>query len=100
MSPQALGPRQRRRRFPERELLDRVRHYETLLRKNKVEFEPLHPGQADDDDLKAERDNSPDETRLASSVRARAVTESTDAAAGASSEPMYAFHLYILLFNG
>lgn len=34
--------RQRRRRFPERELLDRLRKYEDLLRQNNVKFEPLH----------------------------------------------------------
>lgn len=34
--------RQRRRRFPERELLDRLRHYESLLRHNNIKFEPLH----------------------------------------------------------
>jgi hypothetical protein len=39
----ALAPRQRRRRFPERELLDRLRHYEDLLRQNNIAFEPLHP---------------------------------------------------------
>lgn len=33
----------RRRRFPERELLDRLRHYEGLLRHYNVSFEPLHP---------------------------------------------------------
>jgi hypothetical protein len=36
------NPRQRRRRFPERELLDRLRHYESLLRQNNIEFAPLH----------------------------------------------------------
>ena len=36
-------PRARRRRFPERALLDRIRHYETLLRDNGVPFTPLHP---------------------------------------------------------
>ena len=36
-------PRQRRRRFPERVLLDRLRHYEDLLRQNNIKFEPLHP---------------------------------------------------------
>lgn len=35
-------PRPRRRRFPERELLDRLRRYEALLRRNKIDFEPLH----------------------------------------------------------
>jgi hypothetical protein len=32
----------RKRRFPERELLDRLRKYEDLLRQNNVKFEPLH----------------------------------------------------------
>jgi hypothetical protein len=39
----AVAPRQRRRRFAEKELLDRLRHYEGLLRQNAVSFEPLHP---------------------------------------------------------
>ncbi|KAL5114742.1 hypothetical protein ACEQ8H_007359 [Pleosporales sp. CAS-2024a] len=39
----ALASRQRRRRFPERELLERLRHYEELLRQNNIPFEPLHP---------------------------------------------------------
>jgi hypothetical protein len=34
--------RPRRRRFPERQLLDRLRSYEDLLRQNKIKFEPLH----------------------------------------------------------
>ncbi|EAW12030.1 Zn(II)2Cys6 transcription factor [Aspergillus clavatus NRRL 1] len=34
--------RQRRRRFPERGLLERLRHYETLLRQHHVDFDPLH----------------------------------------------------------
>ncbi|KAH7014198.1 uncharacterized protein B0I36DRAFT_299089 [Microdochium trichocladiopsis] len=40
--PATLLPRQRRRRFPERELLDRLRHYEQLLRDHNIDFEPLH----------------------------------------------------------
>lgn len=40
--PAALIPRQRRRRFPERDLLERVRHYESLLREYHIPFEPLH----------------------------------------------------------
>ncbi|KAA8648069.1 uncharacterized protein ATNIH1004_003952 [Aspergillus tanneri] len=35
--------RPRRRRFPERELLERVRRYESLLREHHILFEPLHP---------------------------------------------------------
>ena len=34
--------RQRRRRFPERELLARLRRYESLLRQHNIEFDPLH----------------------------------------------------------
>lgn len=33
---------QRRRRFAERALLDRIQAYECLLRKNNIPFEPLH----------------------------------------------------------
>lgn len=40
--PATFVPRQRRRRFPERELLDRLRQYEQLLRQNNIPFEPLH----------------------------------------------------------
>ncbi|KAK6542281.1 hypothetical protein TWF694_006241 [Orbilia ellipsospora] len=40
--PATLTPRQRRRRFPEKELIDRLQHYEGLLRENNINFEPLH----------------------------------------------------------
>ncbi|PKX92297.1 transcription factor domain-containing protein [Aspergillus novofumigatus IBT 16806] len=39
--PATLTPR--RRRFQERVLLDRLRHYEGLLRQHNIYFEPLHP---------------------------------------------------------
>lgn len=38
----ATQTRPRRRRFPERELLDRLRMYEDLLHQNRVKFKPLH----------------------------------------------------------
>ncbi|KAG7290108.1 hypothetical protein NEMBOFW57_000103 [Staphylotrichum longicolle] len=41
--PATLLPRQRRRRFPERELLARIRHYEAVLQQHKIKFDPLHP---------------------------------------------------------
>ena len=41
--PATLLPRQRRRRFPERELLARIRHYEAVLQQHNIGFEPLHP---------------------------------------------------------
>ncbi|KOS44959.1 hypothetical protein ACN38_g4076 [Penicillium nordicum] len=34
--------RQRRRRFAERDLLARLRHYESLLRQHNIKFDPLH----------------------------------------------------------
>ncbi|KAL4994222.1 hypothetical protein BDV10DRAFT_189227 [Aspergillus recurvatus] len=48
--PAGLLPRRRKRRFPERELLDRLRQYETLLRQNDIEFDPLHPEPAKESD--------------------------------------------------
>lgn len=36
------APRQRRRRFAERDLLDKLHSYESLLRQHQIEFEPLH----------------------------------------------------------
>ncbi|KAJ5108824.1 hypothetical protein N7456_005499 [Penicillium angulare] len=44
-------PRPRKRRFPERELLTRLRRYEDLLRENKVKFEPLHGHKNPNDDM-------------------------------------------------
>jgi len=38
----ATQPRPRRRRFPERELLERLRRYEALMKQNNVKFDPLH----------------------------------------------------------
>lgn len=40
--PAGLVRRPRKRRFPERELLERLQQYEDLLRQNNVTFEPLH----------------------------------------------------------
>ncbi|MCJ1403050.1 hypothetical protein MMC11_006272 [Xylographa trunciseda] len=40
--PTPLTSRQRRRRFPERDLLDRIRRYEGLLQQHNIAFEPLH----------------------------------------------------------
>ncbi|KAL2069447.1 hypothetical protein VTL71DRAFT_14126 [Oculimacula yallundae] len=39
--------RQRKRRFPERELLDRLRRYEDLMRRNNIDFDPLHKESSD-----------------------------------------------------
>ena len=44
--PSMLAQRRRRRKFPERALLDRLRKYEELLHQNNITFEPLHKGLA------------------------------------------------------
>lgn len=44
--PATLAQRRRRRRFPERALLERLRKYEDLLRQNNITFEPLHKDSA------------------------------------------------------
>lgn len=48
--PATLVPRQRKRRFPERELLERLRKYEDLLRQNNINFESLHKEPAGEKD--------------------------------------------------
>ena len=40
--PGHLAQRPRRRRFPERALLEKLRRYEALLRRHDISFEPLH----------------------------------------------------------
>lgn len=49
--PAGLLPRRRKRRLPERELLDRLHQYENLLSRNNIEFKPLRgepPNEGDD----------------------------------------------------
>ncbi len=61
----------RRRRFPERQLLDRLHLYEDLLRQNNVAFTPLHsssvaaaaaPTDDEDDYTPSPRSNNDKET--------------------------------------
>lgn len=40
--PATLTRRRKRRRFPERELLDRLHSYEDLLRQNNISFDSIH----------------------------------------------------------
>ena len=61
--PATLNPRRRRRRFPERELLDRVRSYESLLRQHNVCFESLFQKETADGVLVADDAPLPTETR-------------------------------------
>ncbi|OJJ34571.1 hypothetical protein ASPWEDRAFT_112834 [Aspergillus wentii DTO 134E9] len=44
-------PRRRKRRFPERQLLERLHEYERLLRQNNVKFDPLHGDSAGDHNI-------------------------------------------------
>ena len=39
--PSSLNPRRRRRKFPEQQLLERLRKYEDLLHQNNIAFEPV-----------------------------------------------------------
>ncbi|EPE06448.1 zinc c6 transcription factor [Ophiostoma piceae UAMH 11346] len=61
--PATQNPRRRRRRFPERELLDRVRSYESLLRQHNVRFESLFQKETADGVPVADDAPSPTETR-------------------------------------
>ncbi|GAB7341206.1 hypothetical protein MBLNU457_7493t1 [Dothideomycetes sp. NU457] len=75
-----LATRQRRRRFAERDLLERLRHYESLLRSNEVPFEPLHPSavnttSSSDVDKSAEASNSKARSRKPSSAEPKIKTE-------------------------
>ncbi len=48
----------RRKRFPEKKLLDRLRHYEDLLNQNHIDFEPLNPDLIPTDSLNYARKDS------------------------------------------
>lgn len=52
---------QRKRRFPERELLERLRKYEDLLRQNNINFEPLHKDPAGETESPETRGGQSDE---------------------------------------
>ena len=56
--PAAQGPRPRRRRFPERELLERLRRYEDLLRQNKIKYDHRHPPGSEAGKDRASRHNA------------------------------------------
>jgi hypothetical protein len=79
-----VAAHQRRRRFPERELLERLRYCEGLLRQNGVNFEPwLTPAAAADyaspsEDGKAST-NSPDDSVNLESSRDNTVGKSHEA---------------------
>lgn len=58
----ATQARRRRRRFPERELLDRLLKYEHILRQNNINFQPLHGDlPIKDESLGADQTPGPDQ---------------------------------------
>jgi hypothetical protein len=71
----ALVPRQRRRRFAEKDLLDRLRHYERLLHQNNIPFEPLHPEAATDRMVKNSEADLPSAMRQASLVGSQSIED-------------------------
>lgn len=83
--PSTLAPRRRKQRFPERELLERLRKYEDLLRQNDIKFEPLHKDSTGDKETPKAGivDNSDDEQH--ESVR----VESLSPSATIKSEKLY-----------
>ncbi|RYP71776.1 hypothetical protein DL771_004588 [Monosporascus sp. 5C6A] len=70
--------RQRRRRFPERELLDRLRHYEALLRQNNIKFEPLHGPQAAVDPQPPSEDGRRDDPMSVDGVHSEGPSPTTE----------------------
>lgn len=71
------NPRWRRRRVPERELLDRLQKYEDLLRLNKIRFEPIHNDATIDKELlHTEGDYDSNDEQSASSEALFAVVRS------------------------
>lgn len=70
--PATQFPRQRRKRFPERELLDRLRKYEDLLRQHNIKFEPLHKDSSigKESPLVKSHDDSDDEQPKAATANA------------------------------
>ena len=63
--PATLAQRRRRRRFPERALLERLRMYQDLLHQNNITFEPLHEELArEKESLNEERHYDSDDEHL------------------------------------
>lgn len=82
--PATLAQRQRKRRFPERHLLDRIRKYETLLIQHGIPFEPLHKdpiqqkAPSDAENGVASEDEQPTAAELGSSTLSTADTITSD----------------------
>lgn len=89
--PAVLTRPQRKRRFPERALLDRLRSYEDLLTQNNIAFEPLHKEGATNQDKAGATDNDHDLNDEHSAVGREDVrSPSSTIKSGKSSEVKYA----------
>lgn len=93
----ALAPRRRRRRFPERDLLNRIRRYEDILRLHHIPFEALDPDHsaASSPSLTSAPHTSPtyDRTAALTSRQNRASSETPKNITGGSS-PSKAVYVY------
>lgn len=85
------GPRQRRRRFPERELLERLRKYEDLLRQNNIKFEPLHKDPTKEQESTNVEGGYGSDEEQRESVGTDWPSPSTTIKSEKSNEPKYAF---------
>lgn len=80
----------RRRRFPERELLSRLRHYEELLTQHDIHFDPLHRttnpklGKKDSAPMTREAPDSEDEQSGTTSASVGATKRSPSSTSGIS----------------
>lgn len=99
----ALTPRRRRRRFPERDLLNRIRRYEDILRHHQIPFEALHPDHAagSSSSLTAAQNASPayDGTASLTNRQDRTWSETPQDITGSSS-PSKAVYVYPTLCQG
>ncbi|RYP66788.1 hypothetical protein DL770_008739 [Monosporascus sp. CRB-9-2] len=98
--------RQRRRRFPKRELLERIRHYETLLRQNNIKFEPMHGPQAAVDRPSPTEDGRRDDSMRVDSAHSEELSLRTEKAAeslacnepkGMAMKPASVFKLHLTI---
>lgn len=88
--PATTVQRPRRRRFPEHDLLDRLRKYEDLLRQNKIEFEPLHKNMDREKESSYAEGHDSDEERLPEAVDPNVSTPSTTVKSERDYEAKYA----------
>ena len=89
--PATLAPRQRRRRFPERVLLERLRKYEHMLRQNNLRFEPLHKDSTGEKDYSNADDNDHLDVEQPGVTGADSSSPATTIKSERTYEPKYAF---------